>query len=107
MKKKMKLTSLEEVTDKYIGKIGTPERDAFEYELRVDLIAEAIKEVRKKRKLTQEQLGKLVGVQKAQISKLESGQGDVRFETVLRVFSALKAKISFNIELLNGKILRV
>ena len=103
----MKLSSLEEITDKYIGKAGSPKRDAFEHELRVDLIAEAIKEVRLKRNLTQAQLGKLVGVQKAQISKLESGNSDLRFETVLRVFSALKAKISFNIEFLNGKLLRV
>lgn len=107
MKKKMKLISLEEITDKYIGKIGTPKRDSFERELRADLIAEAIKEVRLKRNLTQAQLGKLVGVQKAQISKLESGNIDMRFETVLRVFSALKAKISFNIELMGGKLLRI
>lgn len=103
----MKVYSFDEIKDKYLGKVGTKKRDEYEHELRVDLIAEAIKEVRKKRNLTQEQLGKLVGVQKAQISKLESGQGDIRFETVLRVFSALKAKISFNIELMNGKILRV
>lgn len=107
MKKKMKIYTFDEIKDEFLGKVGTKNRDEYEHELRVDLIAEAIKEVRKKRNLTQEQLGKLVGVQKAQISKLESGQGDIRFETVLRVFSALKAKISFNIELMNGKILRV
>ena len=103
MKKKMKLISLEEITDKYIGKIGTPKRDAFENELRLDLLGSAIKDARIERKLTQEQLGKLVGVQKAQISKLENSMSDARIETILKVFSALKAKITFNVELMGGK----
>ena len=52
--------------DKHIGKRGTPRRDSFENELRIDLLGQAIKEARKEKKMTQEQLGKLVGVQKAQ-----------------------------------------
>lgn len=102
--KKMNIYSLEEITDKHIGKIGTPKRDAFENELRLDLIGEAIKKARQERNLTQEQLGKLVGVQKAQISKLENSLTDARFETILKVFKALNAKINFNVELLNQTI---
>lgn len=100
-KKKMKTYSLEEITEKHIGKIGTEKRDAFENELRLDLLGEAIKKARIERHLTQEQLGKLVGVQKAQISKLENSLTDARFETILKVFKALNAKIHFNIELQN------
>jgi HTH-type transcriptional regulator / antitoxin HipB len=99
--KKMKMFSLDEITDKHIGVIGTPKRDAFENELRLDLIGEAIKKARQERNLTQEQLGELVGVQKAQISKLENSITDARFETILKVFKALNAKINFNVELLN------
>ena len=95
----MKTHTLEELTDKYIGKIGTPKRDAFENELRLDLIGHAIKEARKERNLTQEQLGELVGVKKAQISKIENNATDARFATILKVFRALDAKINFNIEL--------
>ena len=73
--------SLEEITDKHIGKRGTPNREAFENELRLDLLGEAIKKARKERNLTQGELGKLVGVQKAQISKLENSLTDARFET--------------------------
>ncbi len=100
----MKTYSLEAITDKYIGKKGTPKRDAFEYELRIDLLGQAIKDARKKRNLTQEQLGKIVGVKKAQISKLENSLTDARFETIIRVFKALNAKINFNVELLNSKV---
>jgi len=101
---KMKIYSLDEITDKYIGKKGTKKRDSFEYELRLDLLGEAIKQARKERHLTQEQLGKLVGVQKSQISKIENSLTDARFETIIKVFKALNAKINFNIELLNQSV---
>lgn len=105
MKKgEMKTYGLEEITDKHIGKRGTPNREAFENELRLDLLGEAIKKARKERNLTQEELGKLVGVQKAQISKLENSLTDARFETILKVFKALNAKINFNIELLDQTV---
>ena len=100
----MKTYSLGELTDKHIGERGTSKREAFENELRLDLIGEAIKTARKERNLTQEQLGKLVGVQKAQISKLENSLTDARFDTILKVFKALNAKINFNVELLNQKV---
>ena len=78
--------------------------DAFEYELQLDIIGETIKNVRKERNLTQQQLGELVGVKKAQISKIENSLTDARFETILKVFKALNAKVSFNVELLNQNL---
>ena len=99
----MKTYTLEEVTDKIIGKKGTANRDRIEYELQMDLIGKAIKESRQERKLTQEQLGKLVGVQKAQISRLESNASNVTMDTLMKVFSALKAKVKLQVELPNAK----
>ncbi len=95
----MKTYTLNEVQDKLIGTIGSPNRDKFEYELQMDMIGNAIKQARKEQHLTQEELGRLVGVQKAQISKLESGAGNSTIDTVMRVFSALKAKVKLQIEL--------
>jgi DNA-binding XRE family transcriptional regulator len=100
----MKTYTLEEITDKHIGKQGTPKRDAFENELRLDLLGEAIKQARKQRNMTQEELGRLVGVQKAQISKIENSLTDARFETIIKVFKALNAKINFNVELLDQSV---
>ncbi len=97
----MKTYSLEELTDQYIGKIGTKERDQFENELRLDLLGKAIKQARKEMKLTQEDLGKLVGVKKAQISKIENSVTDARFTTILKVFEALGAQVHFSIEFNN------
>ena len=100
----LKTYSLEEMLDKHIGKPGTPKRESFDNELRLDLIGEAIKQARKDRQLTQEQLGLLVGVKKSQISKLENSLTDARFETIIKVFKALNAKVNFNVELLNQNI---
>ncbi|MBZ9728598.1 helix-turn-helix domain-containing protein [Salegentibacter sp. JZCK2] len=100
----MKTYSLDEVKDRYIGKEGTAERDQYENELRLDIIGDAIKTARKERKLTQSQLGELVGVKKAQISKIENNLKDARFETILKVFKALDAKVSFNVELENREL---
>ncbi len=95
----MKTTSIDTLIDKHIGKVGTKKRDKFENELRLDIIGETIRQARKERKLTQAQLGKLVGVKKAQISKIENNLTDARFETILKVFRALNAKVHFIVEL--------
>ncbi len=91
--------SLSDMKDKYIGKVGTEPRDSYEYELRMDVLGKMIKTARQERNLTQEELGKLVGVQKAQISKLESSANSATIDTILKVFKALKADISFNVKL--------
>ena len=95
----MKTYTLAEMKDKYIGKVGTNERDEYEYELRMDVLGKMIKAARQERHLTQEQLGQLIGVKKAQISKLESSANSATIDTVMKVFKALKAEISFNVKL--------
>jgi transcriptional regulator with XRE-family HTH domain len=70
----------------------------------MDLIGKAIKQTRKERNLTQEELGKLIGVQKAQISRIENNASNVTMDTLLRVFTALKATVKLQIELPNLNI---
>jgi DNA-binding XRE family transcriptional regulator len=98
-KTEIKSYSLTEMKDKYIGRLGTEDRDQYEYELRMDVLGKMIKTARQERNLTQEQLGKLVGVQKSQISKLESNTNSATIDTILKVFKALKADIHFNVTL--------
>jgi len=101
---KFKTVSLDTMIDKHIGKRGTEKREAFENELRIDLLGQAIKQARQERNLTQGELGELVGVQKAQISKIENSVKNARFETIMKVFEALGAKVNFNVELNNKKL---
>lgn len=97
--RKMKMMTLDQMKDKHIGKVGTPNRDQYEFELRIEALGEMIKLVRKERHLTQEELGKLIGVQKSQISKLERNTKNVTIETILKVFAALKANVKFSVEM--------
>ena len=99
----METYTLEQITDEFIGKKGTPEREQFEFELKLDLLGDAVKRTRKERKLTQQQLGEIVGVKKAQISKIENGLNNVTINTIMKVFKALQVKINFNIEFADNK----
>ena len=101
---KMKSYSLSEMEDKYVGEKGTKERDAYEYELRMDLLGQMIRTTRKEKKLTQEKLGELIGINKSQISKLENNANSATIETIIKVFKALQAEIKFNVILDNNKI---
>lgn len=98
----MKAYTLSEMEAKHAGKKGTKERD--EYELRMELLGRMIKATRKEQNLTQEELGKLIGVNKYQISKLENHANSATIETILKVFKALKAEINFNVKLENNYI---
>jgi DNA-binding XRE family transcriptional regulator len=100
--KEIKTYSLSEMKDKYLGKVGTQERDEYEYELRMDVLGKMIKAARQERHLTQEELGRLIGVQKAQISKLESSANSATIDTIIKVFKALKAEINFNVKIENN-----
>jgi len=104
MENKFKTVSIDTMIDKHIGMKGTERRDSFESELRIDLLGQAIKQARQERNLTQEQLGELVGVQKAQISKIENSVKNARFETIIKVFDALGVKVNFKVELNNKQL---
>lgn len=93
----MKTYTLEELTDEAIGKIGTPKRDKFEADLKEELqayhIGEAIKQARQAKNLTQEELGERIGVQKAQISRLEKGK-NITISSLMRLFEAMEVPLT-------------
>ena len=93
----MKQYSLDEVEDVLIGKKGTPAREEYELELQLESIGSMIKTIRKKKNMTQAELGRLVGVKKAQISRFENHTGNMTLDTVLRVFNALEAKMTLHL----------
>ena len=86
MQEEKKLYSLDELENEFYSEKGTPERDRYEFELSLELLSEKIKEIRKSKNLTQEQLGALIGVQRAQIAKLENGYSNVTLETITEGF---------------------
>lgn len=97
----MKLTSLEELTDQHIGPIGTPKRDEFERKLAAELhayhIGEAIKQARLAQSLTQEELGARMGVQKAQVCRIEKGKS-ISIASMMRAFKALGVQVALEMQ---------
>ena len=87
----MKLYTHEEMLDRVIGTKGTLAREKYETDINNFLIGEAIKRAREAKNLTQEQLGELMGVKRAQISKIESGKS-ISFSTIVRAFKAMGVK---------------
>ncbi|MCH7415030.1 helix-turn-helix domain-containing protein [Belliella sp. R4-6] len=100
----MEKYSLDQIKDEFIVQVGTLQRTLYDQELQMEILGGLIKKVRLERNMTQEELGKLIGVQRAQISKLENNTTNVTVDTILRVFSASKAKVNFNVELLNSNV---
>jgi len=93
----MKSISLEELEDKVFGCKGTPKRDKYEADFEEFLIGETIKQARKNKQLTQEQLGELIGVKKSRISKIENGE-NLSFAYVLRIFRAMGISAKLQLE---------
>ena len=100
----MKTYGLEELTDKYVGEPGSLEREEFDQELRLDILGQTIRKIRERQNMTQAELGELIGVKRAQISKIENSLTDARFETILKVFRALNTRINFTVETLENNV---
>lgn len=85
----------EEVLNTVVGKKGTKTRNEFETKLKAEVelykIGMAIKQTRQQQQITQKQLGERMGVQEAQVSKIESGRS-ITFATIVKTFQALGAK---------------
>jgi len=104
MAEKIRKYTLDQVKDRFLGEAGTPKRDQYEMDLKLELIGEMIKKARKERNLTQTQLGELLGIQKAQISKLENHAGNVSIGTIIKVFDVLKARVKLKIEFVDQEV---
>ena len=92
----MKFYTHEEMLDKHVGVKGSPARVAFDADVEAALIGASIKNARKAMNLTQAQLGERVGVQTAQISRIESGR-NLTISTIVRVLKALGLSANFSI----------
>ena len=90
---------LDKLLDEHIGARGTKNRAVFDQQSFAYVLGQHVKEVRKKRALSQVDLGNLVGVQKAQISKIENGNSQLRIDSLVKVFGALRAELHLSVHL--------
>jgi len=93
----MNCSSFDQLLDAEYGIVGTPERDKFEDDAQTFILAQCLKEERKKAGLTQEQLAERIGTKKSYISKIENGRADVQLSTLFRIFNGLGKRVAVTI----------
>ena len=81
--------------------IGTPERDEFERSVDEAVhayqVGVAIRQAREAQQLTQAQLGERMGVQRAQVCRLESGKS-ITLKSMMRAFRALGVQVTLDMK---------
>lgn len=80
-----KLTSFAEHLDEQYGKAETATRKAYEEGFEAFRLGVMIRELRKEKGLTQEQLAEKCGTTKTYISRIENNSSDIRLSTLMRI----------------------
>ncbi len=85
MKSKNILKILDQFVEKQYGKEGTPKRDEFEKVYEALKLGFLLQQARLEKGMTQEELAKKCGTNKAHISKIENNLKEVRISTLQRI----------------------
>jgi HTH-type transcriptional regulator / antitoxin HipB len=100
MKTKNNIITFDDHLDREYGKIGTPSRDKYEQEFETFKLGVILQEMRKKQKMTQEQLAKKCGTTKTYISRIENDASDIRLSTLMRIIQkGLGGHLKLTVEL--------
>lgn len=93
------IQTLDQIKDKYYGKVGTPERDRLENELEALRIGFRLKSARENLHMTQEQLAAKVDKKRTFISKIENDGENMTLKTLFDIVErglGGKLRISFD-----------
>ena len=92
--------TINDLFDQKYGEKGTKSREAFEERAETYMVAELVKESRKKAHLTQEQLAEKLNMKRTYISKIERASSDVRISTLRKIIEiGLGGKLHISVEL--------
>jgi transcriptional regulator with XRE-family HTH domain len=72
-----------------------------------DQLRQHLRALRKRRGLTQAQLGALIGVSQARIAEIEASPGLVNFEQLMKLLSVLEVSLTLNEEIATPAVTRV
>lgn len=96
--KKNKIIRFDDHLDKAYGKRGTAKREKYEQGFESFKLGVMLQELRKQKKLTQEQLAEKCGTTKTYISRIENDASDIRLSTLMRIIrEGLGAQINISI----------
>ncbi|QBO57449.1 helix-turn-helix domain-containing protein [Chryseobacterium salivictor] len=90
---KRELPTANDYLDKKFGKVGTPDREDFSAKALSFYYGELIKETRKEKKLTQQELADKIGKERAYIAKIEQGKTDLQISNFIQIINALGLKM--------------
>jgi HTH-type transcriptional regulator / antitoxin HipB len=91
--------TINDLFDQKYGLKGTRSREDFEQKAEAYMVAELVKESRKKAHLTQEQLAEKLNVKRTYISKIERASSDVRISTLRKIIeTGLGGKLHISVE---------
>jgi DNA-binding XRE family transcriptional regulator len=100
MKKQKYITTFDEYLDKQYGKKGAPSRISFEQGFEVFKLGAILEGLRKKKKMTQDQLAKKCNTTKNYISRIENGSPDIRISTLVRIVNkGFGGKLKLSVEI--------
>lgn len=88
-KLKARFHSSEELFSEFVGPAGSPERDEMHRKAQAWFYGEILRERRKELRMTQDSLAKQIGIKQSYLARLERGQVDIQFSSLLRITSAL------------------
>lgn len=78
----MKIQTLDQLEDKYIGKKGTAQRDSYEKDIVDLMIGYQIREQRKRLSLTQAELASRIGKKREFISRIENDGSNLTIKSL-------------------------
>lgn len=95
-KLKKETHSANDYLDNKFGKQGTPTREDFSAKALSFYYGELIKETRKEKKLTQQDLADKIGKERAYIAKIEQGKTDLQISNFTQIINALGLKLQIH-----------
>ena len=93
MEAKQQIGSVDAMLDRDYGKEGTPEREQFRKEAYAYCVGQVILDARKEGHMTQSDLAKKVGTDKAYISRIEKGLIEPGVGMFFRIIDALGLRV--------------
>jgi len=97
---KQELNSWSGIKDRVYGKKGTERRDNLEREMEAFRIGLLLKKARESKKLTQEELGKIIDKKRTYISRVENNGSNITLSTLYEIVEkGLGGKVIISIEI--------
>ncbi|MDR1981232.1 MAG: helix-turn-helix domain-containing protein [Tannerellaceae bacterium] len=92
-----KIVDYDAVLDAKFGKEGTPSRLEAEEKAFAFYTGKIIGDARKKSHITQAELGRRIGADRAYVSRIESGKIEPKVSTFYRIINAIGLKVELSI----------